>query len=270
MFGKKGRTFPRPLLLLSLTAILWAGPVHAFDDGPVVALKAKYTITQTTMNREQITQPGVVMAIVANGISSVPWDWPLGFDNPVSDGKVEQQSRWKEIGRGKNLKILQPGDKVYVTKIESKQDNKNDLLKMSVLSVDEMDTALGGKKRYAATISFKLAKNALSETPPDQLQTIVEAVLKPDAGDQGSSNNTASSLAPAATPAAATPAAAAAPAPPQPPPAATQNISLGQTIDQVVATMGQPQQIIDLGSRKTYKYPDMKIIFVNGKVSDVQ
>jgi hypothetical protein len=47
-------------------------------------------------------------------------------------------------------------------------------------------------------------------------------------------------------------------------------IQLGQTIEEVVAQMGNPTRIADLGQRKTYFYPDMKIIFVDGKVSDVQ
>lgn len=34
--------------------------------------------------------------------------------------------------------------------------------------------------------------------------------------------------------------------------------------------MGAPQQIIDLGAKQIYKYPDMKVIFLNGTVSDVQ
>jgi hypothetical protein len=54
------------------------------------------------------------------------------------------------------------------------------------------------------------------------------------------------------------------------PAGSTQTIALGQSIDQVTGTMGAPQQIIDLGSKKIYKYPDMKVIFINGKVSDVQ
>ena len=55
-------------------------------------------------------------------------------------------------------------------------------------------------------------------------------------------------------------------------PAASQppTISLGQSIDQVVAMMGKPLQIADLGSKKIYKYKDMKITFLNGKVNDVQ
>ena len=59
-------------------------------------------------------------------------------------------------------------------------------------------------------------------------------------------------------------AAAAAPAAP---PA---EISLGQTIDQVTAILGQPKTVVDLGNRKTYVYKDMKVVFVGGKVTDVQ
>ncbi len=58
--------------------------------------------------------------------------------------------------------------------------------------------------------------------------------------------------------------------PANPPPSQPPTISLGQTIDQVVAIMGKPVQIADLGSKKIYKYKDMKITFLNGKVSDVQ
>src|SRR5262249_15415841 len=47
-------------------------------------------------------------------------------------------------------------------------------------------------------------------------------------------------------------------------------ISLGQTPEEVIAAIGQPSRIIDLGAKKTYVYPDMKVIFMNGHVSDVQ
>ena len=48
------------------------------------------------------------------------------------------------------------------------------------------------------------------------------------------------------------------------------NISLGQSIDTVTSALGSPVRIIDLGAKKIYTYKDMKITFVNGKVSDVQ
>ena len=55
-------------------------------------------------------------------------------------------------------------------------------------------------------------------------------------------------------------------APSGPPP----TIGLGQSTDQVVAAIGQPTRIVDLGAKKIYTYPDMKVTFMNGKVSDVQ
>jgi hypothetical protein len=47
-------------------------------------------------------------------------------------------------------------------------------------------------------------------------------------------------------------------------------IALGQTIEQVVASLGSPKQIVKLGPKQIYVYSDIKITFVDGKVSDVQ
>jgi hypothetical protein len=52
--------------------------------------------------------------------------------------------------------------------------------------------------------------------------------------------------------------------------AAPVRISLGQTIAEVEAAMGTPRQIVDLGSKKIYVYEDLKITFIDGRVSDVQ
>ncbi len=60
-------------------------------------------------------------------------------------------------------------------------------------------------------------------------------------------------------------------APPQAAPGAQPaTISLGQTIDQVTAILGQPSQVVDLGAKKIYVYPSLKITFSNGQVADVQ
>jgi hypothetical protein len=47
-------------------------------------------------------------------------------------------------------------------------------------------------------------------------------------------------------------------------------VSLGQSIADVEAAMGKPRDIADLGSKKIYVYRDLKITFVDGKVTDVQ
>jgi hypothetical protein len=48
------------------------------------------------------------------------------------------------------------------------------------------------------------------------------------------------------------------------------SVTLGMTIDQVIGLLGQPQAAADLGQKKIYTYGSMKVIFMDGKVSDVQ
>ena len=58
-------------------------------------------------------------------------------------------------------------------------------------------------------------------------------------------------------------------------PVVTQSVSpksveLGNTPDEVQSVMGEPNKIINLGARVIHIYEDMKIIYDEGKVSDVQ
>jgi len=40
--------------------------------------------------------------------------------------------------------------------------------------------------------------------------------------------------------------------------------------DQVKSALGQPEKIVDLGKKQIYVYKDLKVTFVDGKVTDVQ
>jgi len=53
-------------------------------------------------------------------------------------------------------------------------------------------------------------------------------------------------------------------------PSAPVRVALGQTPSQVTANKGAPRQIVNLGAKRIYVYPDMKIYFINNKVSDVK
>jgi hypothetical protein len=48
------------------------------------------------------------------------------------------------------------------------------------------------------------------------------------------------------------------------------SISLGMTIAEVESALGRPKNTVDLGAKTIYVYKDLKITFLNGKVSDVQ
>ena len=54
------------------------------------------------------------------------------------------------------------------------------------------------------------------------------------------------------------------------PSAAPASIELGQTPGQVEAAMGAPARVADLGSKVIYYYNGMKVVFKDGKVTDVQ
>jgi hypothetical protein len=49
-----------------------------------------------------------------------------------------------------------------------------------------------------------------------------------------------------------------------------QTIQLGMTTDQVQAALGKPDKIVNLGTKQIWVYKDLKVTFVNSKVSDVQ
>ena len=53
-------------------------------------------------------------------------------------------------------------------------------------------------------------------------------------------------------------------------PAAPVTIKLGDSTDQVVSAMGQPDRIAKVANKEIYFYKDMKITFLDGKVSDIQ
>jgi len=54
---------------------------------------------------------------------------------------------------------------------------------------------------------------------------------------------------------------------PSAPPA---TITLGLSVDEVEARLGKPRDIADLGAKKIYVYRDLKVTFMNGKVTDIQ
>jgi len=135
--------------------------------------------------------------------------------------------------------------------------------------------------RYTAEIRFhKAATLEIREA-----ENLIAEVLGTSAGGGGGgsqSTSTSASSQPAAAPAApaytAAPIASAQPAtadaqlppiapPPDQPAAAPPAISPGMTIDQVVAVLGQPSRIANLGSKKIYVYPSQKVTFIDGKVA---
>jgi len=121
--------------------------------------------------------------------------------------------------------------------------------------------------RYYGKLKFPFAKHVMPP-PDDMMKTIAEAIAV-EGGDQSAQEQQQPAPAPAPQQQTYTPPPPP-PPPPDAPPAQPKTIALGQTKDQVVAILGQPQKVVTLGVKEIDYYPDMKVIFMHGKVSDVQ
>ena len=135
--------------------------------------------------------------------------------------------------------------------------------------------------RYYSSLKFPYAKGAYPTD--DAALKIVAEVLDVAPQDNSGGQQTAAAgqggapgapAAPAAAPAApAEPAPAAMAAiPPPPPPTDTPppTIALKQTKAQVVAIFGQPTKVVKLATKEIDYYPDMKVTFVNDKVTAIE
>jgi hypothetical protein len=166
----------------------------------------------------------------------------------------------------KGKKECPKGDTVSVA-FADLQDMQNHMRETIDAGLGELQ-AKGGKGGLpavppSAAAPPKKAAFAMDAPPPDPdaANQISQSWGESDKAEQEVSGQVAPDGGAAA---AAAPAAPAAPAGPPP------SIDLGQTIDQVTGSLGQPKSIVNLGTKKIYVYKDMKVTFKDGKVSDVQ
>jgi hypothetical protein len=243
------------------------------SNGVVAAIEKKYVVTEVSADHTQVTKDGTTMGLKCAGVYSLPIGQMLTTpDNAVADGKIKPPNMMAKYTLEKlGAHVLQTGEKVYITKIEDKTDSKGDVLKFSILTADSLDVpGQSAQKKFSTSVSFHFKKGYLDETPPEDLEQAIEAVMAPDSGnDQAQSAGAAPAQPqrPSPPPQAVTPPPPPAPAAPAGPPP---TITIGESSTQVLQAMGMPQQMIDLGKKKTYIYKNMKVIFIDDKVSDVQ
>jgi hypothetical protein len=220
--------------------------------------------------------------------------------NTYKDGKI---SPTKACGVGEKLRRLPgighvpgggsapatrnfvSGEKFWVTKIDVRSNGV-------VLDFFTDATPSGDQGiRYKAALTFPFG--AITPTPDEALKAVAEVITvapsedakdgkdgkdakgggeKVQAAPQGGQQEAAAPSQPATPPPAAAPAEAP-PAPiepPPPPPPDPAEVKEGQTMDEVVAALGQPVKKAKVGAKDIYFYKDIKVTFVNGKVKDVQ
>jgi hypothetical protein len=221
------------VLCLSITVTASASDHSAIKD----ALEAKYQMTKTGIDRLRITQPGTVFVIQKDGISGDLASDMSFLNNKVHDGQIAQAGGFMASMQGKTTsRDLKTGDKVYLFRIEIKDDQ----VQLFVITCDTYDVTIKGstkQTRYKAQLSFELGKDFMASATPEAVEKVVEDIVTPESEVKAAS---------------------------------TKSVDLGQSPTQVEAALGKPDKIVNLGSKMIYVYKDMKIIFIDNKVSDVQ
>jgi hypothetical protein len=219
-------------------------------------LQSQYPPTKLAGDKLRITQPGSVLQVQMNGMFASPMN-EFAFMNTYKDGRIKRSAASAIIHDAKTSRELQAGEQVYLLKTEVK-DSGIVFSLQSCIACDGSDVEMA----YRASLTFQYPKGYLETTDFAQIQRTIGQVFT--VAGRGSTDAQPGMDLP--MPQAAQPALQPKPVPQAEP----TRIALGQTIGEVTANLGQPDKVVDLGSKKIYIYRDLKITFLDGKVSDVQ
>jgi hypothetical protein len=262
------RTMPAVAALISglLAASLFAGPkdpnakanIQRFEK----LLQARYAPTSLSSNKLVVTRPGAVLVLQKPGLGASPVT-EFAFGNSYKGGQIRHGFTGSLIHNNNTSRDLQAGEGVYLVGFEVKDTG----VVFHVQSCGECN-APEMADPLRAVLTFQFPKGYLNSFDFTQIAQTIDEVFTL-AGENSAS--AAENAPPAGTqdtqPAAPEPQPMPQTAPAQ---AAPVTITLGQTTDQVVAALGQPQKLVKLGEKQLYFYKDLRVTFLDGKVSDVQ
>ena len=218
-----------------------------------------------------VVEAGTLLAIQKGGILGVPYSDQGVLSTKYEGGTVHSPNAlltgargglMGRFGKQQTTHLFAVGDKVYPTKIEV--NVASDKVSMGIVACDTCNKT-DPPTYNKAQVVFQFPKGTLANANAGQVEDVIGQLLSissddaqqgggqggndQQGGDQGAAQGQAQQ---------------------QAPPTEPQQIEKDQTPDQVKAALGQPDKIVTIGSKQIYVYKDLKVTFINGKVSDVQ
>lgn len=226
-----------------------------------------------------VVDKGTLLSVQKGGILAVPYSDQSMLSTKYENGTVHSPSNalskgigfgMKHFGKEQTTHLFQTGDKVYPSKIEV--NLAKDTVTIGIVACDTCNKT-DPPTYNKANVVFQFPKGTLASASAGSVEDTIGQLLAVSSDDQGGGQQTADQggqqggdQAPQQQGAPA----AQQPAQPDQPPAEPASIEKGQTPEQVQAALGKPDKIVNLGSKQIYVYKDLKVTFLNGKVSDVQ
>lgn len=252
-----------PCIALTVIVAANAATVHAQNaSSPSVQeqLEAQYPLAKMTARGGcTVSNPDTGLALQKAGAAALPQKtWSTMCASHYRSGSFTKPgfrcTSFLNMSK-QSLVNLEKGDKVFPTKIEMGSNEVK--VAFGYCSGDA-----GQAAAYAGELVIEFPKDTLKTASVNQIEDKIAEVLSADSGDQqgnnnggqqdnqqaqgnqGSQQNNQSSC----------------------------NPEVGQTVDQVTAACGPPANQTKGATKVQYFYndPKIKVIFVNGKVSDIE
>ena len=248
--------------------VLAQAPAVSLED----QIKAQYTLVKMGADSggPAVVEQGTILVVKKGGILSVPYG-DQSVATKYQDGSVHAPNALMmgargglmgKLGKQQTTQFFQVGTKVYPAKVIV--NLPKDQVLVGIVACDSCNN-VSPTSFYKADVVFQFAKGSLGNASPSEVEDTIAGLLAfDDSADQGGGQQGGQGAGQGAGQGGGQ-------APQQQaPPAEPVQIEKGQTPEQVKAALGQPDKIVNLGAKLIYVYKDIKVTFVNGKVSDVQ
>ena len=268
---------PGIVLLATMTFPMALASAQAVSLQEQLAAQYKLVKMGSDTGGYSVVEKGTLLAIQKGGILAVPYGDQNILSNKYEGGTIHapsglammgRKSIMGKFGKEQTTHLFAVGDKVYPMKIDV--NVSKDTVTLGVVACDTCNKT-DPPTYNKANVVFQFPKGSLANAAAGGVEDMIGQVLSisnddAQGGDQGGQqqgdqqeggdqNAQQGGQQPAAA------------AQPQAEPA---SIEKGMTTDQVEAAMGKPDKKVTLGTKQIYYYKDMKVIFLSGKVSDVQ
>jgi len=211
-----------------------------------------------------VVEAGTVLAVQKGGVLSVPSTALTTCSAKFQDNKLHPSVGFCAAMLKNVSSYFQPGSKVYPLKIEVNPEKGK--ISFEVVACDSCNGGGSGSSMKGGVV-FQFAKGYLETATAGTVEDTIGQVFSVSSdGQDGGQNDDQNQGEPQAQ---AGPQGGQ-PATQQQAQAEPQTIQLGQSIVQVLAALGKPEKIVNLGPKQIYVYKDLKVTLLDGKVSDVQ
>jgi hypothetical protein len=216
-----------------------------------------------------VVEAGTVLAVQKGGVLSVPSTALTTCSAKFQDNKLHPSVGFCAAMLKNVSSYFQTGSKVYPLKIDVNLEKGK--ISFEVVACDSCNGGGSGSSMKGGVV-FQFPKGYLETANAGAVEDTIGQVFSISSDDQssdqnggqnGGQNNDQNQAQQAQG------------GPQEVQPAAQQQaepqtIQLGQSTDQVLAALAKPEKIVNLGPKQIFVYRDLKVTFIDGKVSDVQ